>query len=131
MLPAQHRLLFGRAMDTDVGDIAKPGPNFAVGRRDVNEHGLYARHERYEERLAHVAVEPLHLPLGLRAVRMAELGANPVVPGKIEKRRIEAVLAIAVLLMLRAVSKSWTATWVGQGGRALTPSVGLDSMAAD
>jgi MFS transporter, NNP family, nitrate/nitrite transporter len=42
-----------------------------------------------------------------------------------------AVLAIAVLFMLRAVSKSWTTTWVGQGGRALTPSVALDSMAAD
>src|SRR6202046_4364165 len=42
-----------------------------------------------------------------------------------------AVLAIAVLFMLRAVSRSWTRTWVGQGGRALTPSVALDSMAAD
>ncbi len=43
-----------------------------------------------------------------------------------------AVLATAVLIMLRAVSKSWTTTWIGQGGRALTPSVSsLDSMAAD
>ncbi len=42
-----------------------------------------------------------------------------------------AVLATAILIMLRAVSKSWTTTWVGQGGRALTPSVALDSMAAD
>ena len=43
-----------------------------------------------------------------------------------------ALLATGVLIMLRAVSKSWTASWVGQGGRALTPSVSsLDSMAAD
>ncbi len=43
-----------------------------------------------------------------------------------------ALLATAVLIMLRAVSKSWTTTWVGQGGRALTPSISsLDSMAAD
>jgi NNP family nitrate/nitrite transporter-like MFS transporter len=42
-----------------------------------------------------------------------------------------AVLATAILIMLRAVSKTWTTTWVDQGGRALQPSVALDSMAAD
>jgi hypothetical protein len=41
------------------------------------------------------------------------------------------LLATAVLIMLRAVSKSWTTTWVAQGGRALTTSVDLNSMAAD
>ena len=30
-----------------------------------------------------------------------------------------AVLAFAILLMLRVVSRSWTKTWVGKGGRAL------------
>ena len=43
---------------------------------------------------------------------------------------VYAMLAAGVLLMLRAVSKAWT-TWVGQGGRALTPHVSLDSVAAD
>src|SRR3984893_650043 len=42
-----------------------------------------------------------------------------------------AVLATAILIMLRAVSKSWTTTWVGQRGVALQPSAALDSMAAD
>ena len=41
-----------------------------------------------------------------------------------------AILAAAILVMLRAVSKSWT-SWVGQGGRALAPHVSLDSVAAD
>jgi MFS transporter, NNP family, nitrate/nitrite transporter len=43
---------------------------------------------------------------------------------------VYAMLAAAILLMLRAVSKGWT-SWVGQGGRALTPHVSLDSVAAD
>jgi NNP family nitrate/nitrite transporter-like MFS transporter len=30
-------------------------------------------------------------------------------------------LAVAVLLMLRLVSRSWTKTWVGPGGRAIAP----------
>ncbi len=42
-----------------------------------------------------------------------------------------AMLATAVLIMLRAVSKGWMTTWVGQGGRALTPDAALESMAAD
>jgi NNP family nitrate/nitrite transporter-like MFS transporter len=42
-----------------------------------------------------------------------------------------AVLATSVLIMIRAVSKSWTTTWVGQGGRPLTPRVAVDSIAAD
>ncbi len=33
-----------------------------------------------------------------------------------------AVLAFGVLVMLRIVSRSWTRTWVGPGGRALTSS---------
>ncbi|SNS45428.1 MFS transporter, NNP family, nitrate/nitrite transporter [Granulicella rosea] len=33
-----------------------------------------------------------------------------------------AALAIAVLLVLRVVSRSWTKTWVGKGGRALAPA---------
>jgi NNP family nitrate/nitrite transporter-like MFS transporter len=44
---------------------------------------------------------------------------------------VYALLAAAILLMLRAVSKTWTTTWVGHGGRALTPTVAMDSMAAD
>jgi MFS transporter, NNP family, nitrate/nitrite transporter len=43
---------------------------------------------------------------------------------------VYAMLAAAILLMLRAVSKGWT-SWVGQGGRALTAHVSLDSVAAD
>jgi NNP family nitrate/nitrite transporter-like MFS transporter len=42
-----------------------------------------------------------------------------------------AVLATAILIMLRAVAKSWTTNWVGEGGRARQPSAALDSMAAD
>ena len=30
-----------------------------------------------------------------------------------------AVLAVAILLMLRIVSRSWTRSWVGGGGRAI------------
>ncbi len=41
-----------------------------------------------------------------------------------------AILAAAILVMLRSVSKSWT-SWVGHGGRALEPHVSLDSVAAD
>ena len=44
---------------------------------------------------------------------------------------VYAVFAAAILIMLRTVSKSWAATWVGAGGRALTPSASLDSIAAD
>jgi MFS transporter, NNP family, nitrate/nitrite transporter len=43
---------------------------------------------------------------------------------------VYAILAAAILVMLRAVSKGW-ASWVGQGGRALAPHVSLDSVAAD
>jgi MFS transporter, NNP family, nitrate/nitrite transporter len=43
---------------------------------------------------------------------------------------VYAMLAAAILLMLRAASKGWT-SWVGQGGRALRPHVSLDSVAAD
>jgi NNP family nitrate/nitrite transporter-like MFS transporter len=31
-----------------------------------------------------------------------------------------AALALLILLMLRIVSRKWTRTWVGAGGRALT-----------
>jgi NNP family nitrate/nitrite transporter-like MFS transporter len=43
---------------------------------------------------------------------------------------VYALLAGGILIMLRAVSKRWT-SWVGEGGRARTPQVSLDSMAAD
>src|ERR1700730_7888612 len=42
-----------------------------------------------------------------------------------------AVLATAILIMLRAVSKGWKTTWGGRRGVALQPSAALDSMAAD
>jgi NNP family nitrate/nitrite transporter-like MFS transporter len=44
---------------------------------------------------------------------------------------VYAVLAFGVLIMLRMVSKQWTMSWVGKGGRALTPSTQLESIAAD
>jgi NNP family nitrate/nitrite transporter-like MFS transporter len=44
---------------------------------------------------------------------------------------VYAVLALAVLVMLRTVSKQWTMSWVGQGGRALTPRTQFESIAAD
>jgi NNP family nitrate/nitrite transporter-like MFS transporter len=44
---------------------------------------------------------------------------------------IYAALATVVLIVLRNVSKRWGKTWVGEGGRPSTPSVSLDSMAAD
>jgi NNP family nitrate/nitrite transporter-like MFS transporter len=33
-----------------------------------------------------------------------------------------AVFALFVLVMLRIVSRKWTRTWVGEGGRALAPA---------
>jgi NNP family nitrate/nitrite transporter-like MFS transporter len=36
-----------------------------------------------------------------------------------------AIFACAILIMIRVVSKSWTSTWVGAGGRALTSSTHL------
>jgi len=44
---------------------------------------------------------------------------------------IYAALAFAVLLMIRAVSKGWTRTWVGKGGKALANLPELELMAAD
>jgi NNP family nitrate/nitrite transporter-like MFS transporter len=40
-------------------------------------------------------------------------------------------LAFVVLVMLRQVSKRWTRSWVGRGGRALEPNAQLDGIAAD
>lgn len=40
-------------------------------------------------------------------------------------------LALCVLGMLRVVSKTWTKTWVGPGGRALVETSSMASMAAD
>lgn len=37
-----------------------------------------------------------------------------------------AALAVCILIMLRLVSRSWTKTWVGPGGRALPTSLTLD-----
>jgi NNP family nitrate/nitrite transporter-like MFS transporter len=42
---------------------------------------------------------------------------------------VYAVLAFGILLMLRVVSKTWTKTWVGPGGRALVKT--SEMMAAD
>jgi MFS transporter, NNP family, nitrate/nitrite transporter len=44
---------------------------------------------------------------------------------------IYAALAAAILIMLRIVSRTWTTTWVGAGGRPVIASVSLQSMAAD
>jgi NNP family nitrate/nitrite transporter-like MFS transporter len=44
---------------------------------------------------------------------------------------VYAVLAFAILIMLRTVSKGWTKTWVAAGGRALEPKVAMESIAAD
>jgi NNP family nitrate/nitrite transporter-like MFS transporter len=44
---------------------------------------------------------------------------------------VYAALAIVILIMLLKVSKIWTRTWVGRGGRALEPVAGLEGVAAD
>jgi MFS transporter, NNP family, nitrate/nitrite transporter len=44
---------------------------------------------------------------------------------------VYAALASVVLVMLRQVSKRWTRTWVGRGGRVLEPSAELEGIAAD
>lgn len=44
---------------------------------------------------------------------------------------VYAVLAFAILIMLRTVSKQWTMSWVGKGGRALDSSAELEGIAAD
>jgi NNP family nitrate/nitrite transporter-like MFS transporter len=44
---------------------------------------------------------------------------------------VYAALAFLILLMLRAVSKTWTKTWVGPGGRALVKNSNMASIAAD
>jgi NNP family nitrate/nitrite transporter-like MFS transporter len=44
---------------------------------------------------------------------------------------VYAALAFLILLMLRTVSKTWTKTWVGPGGRALVKTSDMASMAAD
>jgi NNP family nitrate/nitrite transporter-like MFS transporter len=38
---------------------------------------------------------------------------------------VYAVFAFAILIMIRVVSKSWTSSWVGAGGRALTDASGV------
>jgi MFS transporter, NNP family, nitrate/nitrite transporter len=44
---------------------------------------------------------------------------------------VYAALAIIILIMLRIVSKGWTNTWVGRGGRALAPDFEEAAVAAD
>ena len=44
---------------------------------------------------------------------------------------VYAALACAILIMLRYVSKGWTRTWVGAGGRALTEAVSVAAIAGD
>ncbi|CAN5682731.1 nitrate/nitrite transporter [soil metagenome] len=44
---------------------------------------------------------------------------------------VYAALALVILLLLRVVSRNWTRTWVGPGGRALTQSTELEGVAAD
>jgi NNP family nitrate/nitrite transporter-like MFS transporter len=44
---------------------------------------------------------------------------------------VYAALAFAILIMLRYVSKAWTRTWVGAGGRALTDTRPVVAVAGD
>ncbi len=44
---------------------------------------------------------------------------------------VYAALACAILIMLRYVSKGWTRTWVGAGGRALSEAVPVAAIAGD
>jgi len=44
---------------------------------------------------------------------------------------VYAALAFAILIMLRYVSKAWTCTWVGAGGRALTDTRPVVAVAGD
>ena len=44
---------------------------------------------------------------------------------------VYAALAFLILIMLRIVSKNWTSTWVGKGGRALSNPIEEPAMAAD
>jgi NNP family nitrate/nitrite transporter-like MFS transporter len=44
---------------------------------------------------------------------------------------VYAALTFAILLMLRFVSKRWTRTWIGAGGRALTDTPTISAVAGD
>jgi NNP family nitrate/nitrite transporter-like MFS transporter len=44
---------------------------------------------------------------------------------------VYAALAFTILIMLRYVSKAWTRTWVGAGGRALTDTHPVVAVAGD
>jgi NNP family nitrate/nitrite transporter-like MFS transporter len=44
---------------------------------------------------------------------------------------VYAALAAVILIMLRIVSRGWAGTWVGQGGRALTPQLEEVAVAAE
>jgi MFS transporter, NNP family, nitrate/nitrite transporter len=44
---------------------------------------------------------------------------------------VYAALAAVILIMLRIVSRDWTGTWAGQGGRALTPELEGVAVAAE
>jgi NNP family nitrate/nitrite transporter-like MFS transporter len=44
---------------------------------------------------------------------------------------VYAALACAILVMLRYVSKEWTRTWIGAGGRALTEALPVAAIAGD
>jgi NNP family nitrate/nitrite transporter-like MFS transporter len=44
---------------------------------------------------------------------------------------VYAALACAILIMLRYVSKEWTRTWIGAGGRALTDTLPVAVIAGD
>jgi NNP family nitrate/nitrite transporter-like MFS transporter len=44
---------------------------------------------------------------------------------------VYAALAFAILLMLRFVSRRWTRTWVGAGGRALAETLNVPAVAGD
>ena len=44
---------------------------------------------------------------------------------------VYALIALGIFVMLRVVSKQWTKTWVGDGGRALSPQQEYEAMAAD
>jgi len=44
---------------------------------------------------------------------------------------VYAALAFVILIMMRLVAKSWTRTWVGAGGKALTEELDVAVIAGD
>jgi NNP family nitrate/nitrite transporter-like MFS transporter len=89
---------------------------------------------------------PLRWPLttAVACGRIGEIGAlgGSILPNLLGQSKehtgsyrlgfiVYAGMAFAILLLMRSVSKQWTRTWVGPGGRALVSEVDLDAVAAD